>query len=103
DGVVRQVGGVHLHAALLQDAHRLLDALVHHQVHPLLGAGAGGVEGGDAAGGPHRVHLADAHRVAAAHDGGVVVRLVDVLGQHGEVGLAAREHVEDAAAAAFGH
>ncbi len=90
---VGEVGRQDLHAGGLELGHRAADVRVQLHVHPVLAAAGGTLALVDPALGPDRVHPVDADGIGGAHDGGQVVRLVDLFHADGQIELALGQHV----------
>ena len=95
-GAVGEVGRQDLHAGGLEFGHRAADVRVQLHVHPVLAAAGGALALVDPALGPDRVHPVDADGIGGAHDGGQVVRFMNLFHADGQVELALGQHVGNA-------
>ena len=92
---LREMGRQDLHAGGFEFGHGTADVRVQLDVDPVLAAAGGALALVDPGLGPDGVNPMDADGIGGAHDGGQIVRLVDLFHADSEIELALGQHVGD--------
>ncbi len=103
DRAVGEVGCQDLHAGGFQLGDCAADIRVQFYIHPVLAAAGGALALVDPGFGPDGVYPVDTDGIGGTHDGGQIVRFVDLFHADGQIELTLGQHVGDALEAFGGH